>query len=144
MSRSAESEIRQLIEHWMPAVRARDIPAITAPYADDIVAFDAIKALQFKGKAAYREHWQACMEHCPGDMIFEMEQLQIHATDDLAFAHWLNRCGPASEEGGEDKSCYMRASVGYKRIDGQWKVIHEHWSAPFDMETGAALFTLKP
>ncbi|WP_442109072.1 YybH family protein [Pseudomonas sp. NUPR-001] len=144
MSSAAENEVRQLIERWIPAVRARDIPAITAPYADDIVAFDAVKALQFKGKAAYVAHWQACMEHCPGDMIFEMEQLQIHATPELALAHWLNRCGPASEEGGEDKSCYMRVSVGYKRINGQWKVIHEHWSAPFDMETGAALFSLKP
>ncbi|MBM3105124.1 SgcJ/EcaC family oxidoreductase [Pseudomonas sp. P66] len=144
MSSTAENEVRQLIERWIPAVRARDIPAITAPYAEDIVAFDAVKELQFKGKAAYRAHWQACMEHCPGDMIFEMEQLQVHASADLAFAHWLNRCGPASDESGEDKSCYMRVSAGYKRIDGQWMVVHEHWSAPFDMETGAALFSLKP
>ncbi|MEE1867269.1 MULTISPECIES: YybH family protein [Pseudomonas] len=144
MSSTAENEVRQLIERWIPAVRARDIPAILAPYTEDIVAFDAVKELQFKGKAAYRDHWQACMEHCPGDMIFEMEQLQVHASADLAFAHWLVRCGPASDESGEDKSCYMRASAGYKRIDGQWMVVHEHWSAPFDMETGAALFSLKP
>jgi ketosteroid isomerase-like protein len=50
----SRTEIRQLIERWMQAVRDRDIPKITAPYADDIVAFDAIQALQFKGKAAYR------------------------------------------------------------------------------------------
>ena len=141
---TAETQLNQLIDRWMQAVRDRDLDAICAPYADDIVAFDAVKALQFKGKAAYQAHWQACMEHCPGDMIFEMEQLQIHATPDLALAHWLNRCGPASEEGGEDKSCYMRVSVGYKRINGQWKVIHEHWSAPFDMHSGTALFDLKP
>jgi len=51
MNAAAESEIRQLIDRWMQAVRDRDIPAIVAPYADDIVAFDAIKELQFKGKA---------------------------------------------------------------------------------------------
>lgn len=143
MNSTAENEIRQLIESWIPAVRSRDVDAITAPYADDILAFDAVKTLQFKGKAAYRAHWQACMEFCPGDMIFEVEQLQIHATPELALAHWLNRCGPATE-GGEDKSCYMRVTAGYQRIGGQWKVIHEHWSAPFDMESGAALFSLKP
>ncbi|PJY94335.1 YybH family protein [Pseudomonas donghuensis] len=144
MNSAAENEIRQLIEQWIPAVRVRDIEAITAPYADDIRAFDAVKALQFKGKAAYRAHWQACMEHCPGEMVFEVEQLQIQATPELALAHWLNRCGPANSEGGEDQSCYMRVTVGYQRIGGQWKVIHEHWSAPFDMESGAALFSLKP
>lgn len=61
MSTAAETEIRQLIERWMQAVRDRDIPSITAPYADDIVAFDAIQALQFKGKAAYTAHWEMCM-----------------------------------------------------------------------------------
>ena len=53
MNTHAESEIRQLIERWMQAVRDRDIQGIVAPYTDDIVAFDAIKALQFKGKAVY-------------------------------------------------------------------------------------------
>ncbi|MDD1012850.1 YybH family protein [Pseudomonas rubra] len=139
MTRTAEDDIRQLIEQWLPAVRSRDVEAITAPYAENIRAFDAIQHLQFQGKAAYRAHWQACMDHCPGDMVFEIEQLQIQATPELALAHWLNRCGPNKEE-----SCYMRATVGYQRIDGQWKVIHEHWSAPFDMESGAALFSLKP
>jgi ketosteroid isomerase-like protein len=38
----------------------------------------------------------------------------------------------------------MRVSAGYQRINGQWKVVHEHWSAPFDMETGAGLFDLEP
>jgi len=38
----------------------------------------------------------------------------------------------------------MRATVGYRRSGGQWQVIHEHWSAPFDMETQKALFDLKP
>lgn len=144
MSSPAENEIRQLIKRWIPAVRARDVAAITAPYAEDIVAFDAVQSLQFIGKPAYSAHWKTCMEYCPGEMVFDVEQLKIHATPDLAFAHWLNRCGPAQEQGGEDKTCYMRVSVGYKRIDGQWKVIHEHWSAPFDMESGAALFSLKP
>lgn len=53
MSTTAETEIRQLIARWMQAVRDRDIANIIAPYADDIVAFDAIQALQFKGKANY-------------------------------------------------------------------------------------------
>ena len=66
MKTAAENEIRQLIDRWMQAVRDRDIPAITAPYADDIVAFDAIQSLQFKGKAAYQAHWEMCMSMCPG------------------------------------------------------------------------------
>ncbi|WP_166359846.1 YybH family protein [Pseudomonas akapageensis] len=140
---SVETEIRDLIQRWQRAVVAKDIDAIVQPYADDIVAFDAVKALQFKGKQTYRDHWQACMALCPDAGIFDFEQLQVAAAQDVAFAHWLAHCGPA-REAGEDKSCYMRVTAGYKRIDGQWKVVHEHWSAPFDMETTKALFNLKP
>ncbi|AYG46137.1 DUF4440 domain-containing protein [Pseudomonas sp. Leaf58] len=141
MSTAAETEIRQLIERWMQAVRDRDIPNITAPYADDIVAFDAIQALQFKGKATYTAHWEMCMGLCPGAMVFELAELTVHASGDLALAHWLNRCGPADDQ---SQCGFMRASVGYRRQGGQWQVIHEHWSAPFDMASQKALFDLKP
>ena len=140
MSTAAETEIRQLIERWMQAVRDRDIPSITAPYADDIVAFDAIQALQFKGKDAYTAHWEMCMGMCTGPMVFELAQLTVHADGDLALAHWLNRCGPGDDE---SQCGFMRATVAYRKGD-QWQVIHEHWSAPFDMETQKALFDLKP
>ncbi|MCY1392874.1 hypothetical protein D9M71_77570 [compost metagenome] len=140
---TAETEVRQLIERWHRAVVAKDIDAIVQPYADDIVAFDAVKALQFKGKQSYRAHWEFCMAQCPGGGIFEFEQVQVAAAGDVAFAHWLTRCGPAPQEG-EDNSGYIRVTAGYKRIGGQWQVVHEHWSAPFDMETNVALFNLKP
>ncbi len=141
MSTAADSEIRQVIERWMQAVRDRDIPGIIAPYADDIVAFDAIQALQFKGKSAYTAHWEMCMGMCTGPMVFELAQLTVYAAGDLALAHWLNRCGPGDDE---SQCGFMRATVGYRRQGGQWQVIHEHWSAPFDMETQKALVDLKP
>ena len=81
------------------------------------------------------------MGMCPGPMVFEFAELTVHAAGDLALAHWLNRCGPADNE---SQCGFMRATVGYRRQGGQWQVIHEHWSAPFDMETQKALFDLKP
>ncbi|MFI8558949.1 YybH family protein [Pseudomonas putida] len=141
MNSAAETQIRELIERWMQAVRDRDIAAIVAPYADDIVAFDAIAALQFKGKDVYQKHWEMCMGFCTGPMVFEQTQLTVHADGDLALAHWLNRCGPADDE---NQCGFMRATVAYRRTAGQWQVIHEHWSAPFDMETQKARFDLKP
>lgn len=48
--------ISSLIEQWKQAVTAKDVEKIVSFYADDIVAFDAVSALQFKGKAAYEAH----------------------------------------------------------------------------------------
>jgi ketosteroid isomerase-like protein len=130
--------INTLIEQWKLAVVGGDIDKIVSFYADDIVSFDAVTALQFKGKAAYRAHWEECMKHCPGPGIFEFHELRIVEAQDSAFAHWLAHCG------GADKACWMRVTAGYQRINGQWRVVHEHWSAPFDMQSGTALFDLKP
>jgi ketosteroid isomerase-like protein len=130
--------INALIEQWKQAVVGGDIDKIVSFYADDIVSFDAVTALQFKGKAAYRAHWEECMKHCPGPGIFEFHELRIVEAQDSAFAHWLAHCG------GADKACWMRVTAGYQRINGQWRVVHEHWSAPFDMQSGTALFDLKP
>ncbi|KAB0500057.1 YybH family protein [Pseudomonas vancouverensis] len=140
---SAHTQIQNLIEAYRQAVIAKNVDQIMALYADDIVSFDAVKALQFKGKAAYRAHWQDCMEMCPGPHIFEFHDIRIEAGQETAFAHWLAHCGGTNDKG-ETQSCWMRGTAGYRQVNGVWAIVHEHWSAPFDMASGAALFDLKP
>jgi ketosteroid isomerase-like protein len=139
----AHAEVSGLIDDWASAVRAKDLDAIFAHYAPDILAFDAIAQLQFKGTKAYRTHWQACMAMCPGQMIFEVHDLTVSAGDDVAFCHYLSRCGGAGAEG-EEKVGWMRASAGLRRRGGKWLIVHEHFSAPFDPSSGKALFDLEP
>lgn len=144
MTRTDEkAEIRALLDDWTQAVRAKDIDAIMTRYAPEIVAFDAIARLQFKGAQAYREHWQACLEMCPGAMIFEIHELSVAAGDDIAFSHFLVRCGGTGEDGKEE-SGWTRATVCWQRTNGRWMVVHEHFSAPFEMASGKALLDLAP
>jgi uncharacterized protein (TIGR02246 family) len=138
-----EVQIRWLIDDWAKAARAKDIDAIFAHYAPDILAFDAIAQLQFKGRDAYRKHWEACMSMCSGPMIFEVHDLEIAARDDLAFGHYLSRCGGTGPDGKEQVG-WMRVTVGLGKRSGRWMIVHEHFSAPFDPESGKALFDLEP
>jgi len=134
---TAEAEIRALLDNWTRAVRARDIEGIVAHYAPDILAFDAIAQLQFKGRDAYRKHWEACLAMCPASsesMIFEIHDFQIAAGGDLAFGHGLTRCGSVGENG-EEEAHWMRATIGYRKTNNLWQVVHEHFSAPFDVQT---------
>ena len=39
---------------------------------------------------------------------------------------------------------WMRATVGYRRIDGKWKVVHEHVSVPFNPMDNQAWFMRDP
>jgi uncharacterized protein (TIGR02246 family) len=138
-----EAQIRALIDDWASAARAKDLDAIFAHYALDIVAFDAIAQLQFKGTQAYRQHWEACMAMCPGQMIFDVHDLTITARDDVAFCHYLSRCGATAEDGGE-KVGWMRATAGLHKRGAKWLIVHEHFSAPFDPASGKALLELEP
>jgi uncharacterized protein (TIGR02246 family) len=137
-----EAQIRALLDDWASAVRAKDLDAIFAHYAPDILAFDAIAQLQFKGTEAYRKHWQACMAMCPGQMIFGVHDLRVAASNDLAFCHYLSRCGGTGAEG-EEKFGWMRATAGLRRRGGKWLIVHEHFSAPFDPASGEALLDLE-
>lgn len=137
-----EEQVRDVVRSFEAAIRAKDIESIVSHYAPDIVAFDAIAALQFKGREAYRKHWEACMTMCPGAMIFEIHDVEVAARDDLAFCHFLSRCGADNE--GEQKVGWMRGTVGLRRMGDRWLIVHEHWSAPFDPESGKALFDLQP
>jgi uncharacterized protein (TIGR02246 family) len=140
---STQAQIQAIIDTYRQAVMTKDVEKVMTLYADDILSFDAIKALQFKGKEAYRAHWVACMEMCPGPHIFEFHEIAIETGDNIAFAHWVANCGGTNDKG-ETQSCWMRATACYRLVGGTWKIAHEHWSAPFDPMTGSTLFDAKP
>lgn len=132
---TAEAAIRAQVASWLHAVLAMDIESIVSHYAPDILAFDAVSQLQFKGVEAYRQHWQACLALCrPGTMIFEIHDMHVTAGDDVAFATALTRCGGRGDNGAEQAG-WLRMTAGYRKTHGTWLVVHEHFSAPFDMET---------
>src|SRR3546814_1835774 len=124
----AEAEIRELVDGWSKAVRALDVDAIMAHYAPEMVAYDAIAALRFRGAEAYRAHWAMCLSMCPGPMIFEVADMSVAAAGAVAFAYGLTRCGGAGENG-EEPDSGMRITACYRRRAGRWKIVHEHFSA---------------
>lgn len=139
-----EKEIRALIERWAAASRKGDIDGIMACYTPDVVAFDAITALRFRGTDAYRQHWETCLSFVPsGSMIFEAHELEVAAHGDVAFAHYLSRCGCVDAEG-QERAGWMRATMCCRRTPSGWRIAHEHHSMPFDPQTNEMLGDLEP
>jgi ketosteroid isomerase-like protein len=103
---------------WAKAARAKDIDGVMSHYAPDVVAFDAIAALQFRGAAAYKKHWEAYFTLCSGPTTFEIHDLDITAQDDVAFGHYLIRCGGTGPDG-KEHSGWMRATVCSGRRTGR-------------------------
>lgn len=138
-----EARIRQLHDEFEAAIKAKDLDRIMAQYAQDVVAFDAVGALQFSGVPEYHAHWKRCFEFCQGEGFFEVHDLHIEVGGDLAYGRMLNHCGGTNEQG-QLQTAWMRGSRVWRRQDGEWRVVHEHFSMPFDMETGQVSFSEEP
>ena len=138
------TEIRAVQDDWLKLVATGDVGRIMSLYAPDVIAYDAIGQLRFKGREAYGKHWEACLAMCPGPMTFEIHDLDVAAHGDVAFSHHLLKHDGKDPESGEDHTCWMRVTSCYRKQDGKWTIVHEHFSSPMDMETGKAMFDAKP
>ena len=128
--RSDEAEIRTLIERWVKAVQAGDMDGVLADHADDIVMFDVPPPENgARGIAAYRATWPPFFKWQAQGAAFEIVELDVTASQEVALAHALLRCG-TPEELRKDPGNRLRLTIGLRKANGRWVVAHEHHSFP--------------
>jgi ketosteroid isomerase-like protein len=140
---AAAAEISARIEDRAEASRAKNIDRIMASYADSTLSFDCHSHLQLRGAAALRRHLEACMPCMQGPMRFEIHDLDIAAHGDVAFCHHLARYG-ATGPSGEEHGGWLRVTTCLRKIGGEWLIVHDHCSMPFDPQSGRAMLDLAP
>ena len=128
-SSSEDQAIRQLVERWAAAVRARDIAGILAHHSSDMVMFDVPPPLVSIGIDAYRKTWEGFFAWSDHPVVFDIDELHITAGTDVAFATALMRCA-GTEKSGERIKLGFRLTLGLRKIEGAWTVVHEHHSIP--------------
>jgi len=123
-----EQQIRELVENWAAAVRRQDLDNILAHHSSDLVMFDVPPPFQSIGIQAYRTTWALFFGGTkPG--VFDIQTLDIHAGDDVAFCVATMKCQDCSS----DKACELldfRLTIGLKKLGDQWTIVHEHHSIP--------------
>ena len=126
-----EVRIRALLEDWAAAVRRHDLPAILAHHDPDLVMFDLPPPLQCKGIAAYEQTWDLLFRYHQPGTGFDFRELAITAGADVAFAVAILWCGPGASISPKDKEGFLfRLTVGLRKVDGDWRIVHEHHSVP--------------
>jgi ketosteroid isomerase-like protein len=128
---TAENQIYALLESWASAVRRHDLPAILAHHERDMVMFDLPPPLQCKGIKAYEQTWDLLFRYHKPGTAFDFRELAVTAGADVAFAVAIMWCGPDSSGNPLDKDGFLfRLTVGLRKIDGEWRISHEHHSVP--------------
>jgi uncharacterized protein (TIGR02246 family) len=136
------NEIRALMDDRVKAVRSKDVNGAMSSIAPDILSFDVVNPLQRFGSDALTraEEWFSSFQ---GPIGYEIRDLSITASDDVAFAHGLSHVS-GTKTGGGQLDMWWRTTLGFRKLDGKWLVTHEHNSVPFDVKSGKASLDLKP
>jgi len=124
-----EAAIRELVESWARAVRAKDLNGILANHSTDMLMFDVPPPLQSKGIEAYKKTWELFFSWSNDPVVFDIKDMDIIAGTDVAFVAALMRCA-GTEKNGERIELEFRLTIGLRRIGDQWIVLHEHHSIP--------------
>ena len=140
-----EAAIRQLLDRWGSAFRAKDLNAIMSNYVPgpDLVAFDILPPLKRVGAEAYRKNYQEFFDQYAGSIDYEIRDLRIVTGDGVAFLHGLERI-TGTMKNGQKSEAWVRVTSGLRKINGKWLIMHDHVSVPADLETGKAALDLKP
>lgn len=119
-----ESLIRQLLDDWAKATREGDKDTVLSSHVPNLLIFDVLAPLQYKGAEAYRKSLDEWWPTDEGEALFEMHELNITAGDTVAYAHCLIECGKKSN------SDWIRATFCLQKCDGEWIITHQHVSMP--------------
>ncbi|WP_370949000.1 nuclear transport factor 2 family protein [Amycolatopsis sp. cg5] len=130
-----ETSIREIFDAHIAAMRAKDPDALVARFAPDAVTFTLAPPLRNSGPAVTDPAGvHAWLAGFTGEMDFEIRDLELAIGDEVAFGFSLNRLSATPQGDTEQFDLWFRATVGLRKIDGEWLITHEHMSTPFYMD----------
>jgi ketosteroid isomerase-like protein len=126
--------IRALIDERIDAVRNKDAARAIVTLAPDMVAFELAPPLRLGPEGARDAGGlQGWFDMWDGPIEIDYRDLVVECGGDIALAHSLNRMRGTRRDG-QQVDFWMRSTLGFRRIDGAWKISHGHTSVPFYMD----------
>src|SRR3982751_416264 len=129
-----EQAIREVIESQLSALSAKETEGAINVYAKDGVMYTLAPPLrsQNSDEASATAAVQEWFDSWDGPLKYETRDLQITVSGDLALSTGLRRM--IGDQKGKHVDIWSRKTLGFSRVDGKWKIIHDHESVPFYMD----------
>ena len=139
-----EADIRQQLDKLVEAIRTMDLEGLKPIYASDIVSFDVGPPLQRVGVEGKCLNWEAAFAVFQPPIAFEIRELTITSSGDVAFGHGFNRLSGTLKDGNLSSGIWVRATFCLRKVDAEWLIVHDHASVPLDFASGRAVLNLEP
>ncbi len=134
----AEAEIRAIMQERIVAIRSKNAAKLVAHHAAEVVSYDLVEPLQYCGIDAVRQRGQQWFDGYDGPMSYEIVGLHVVAAFDVAFCYGLHHVSGTTRDG-RKIDMHWRATQGFQRFDGAWRIVHEHGSVPVRHEDRKSL-----
>ena len=93
-----------------------------------MLMFDVPLPFLSRGLDAYMATWDTFFAWQAKPVQFDLRDVAITAGDNVAFATAIGRCCDLTS--GAPVQLDFRLTMGFKRKDGRWRIVHEHHSLP--------------
>ena len=97
-------------------------------YAEDVTYFDPITETRLDGRATVAEYFRAFFEGKLDIPRYEIPNPQVIVSGDMAVLTYNLTNYIRAEDGSQKAGTPWNSTQVYRRIDGQWRVVHVHWS----------------
>lgn len=132
-----EDQVQRIVAARCHAVFKGDATGIVKDVAENVVIFDVVGAMFAVGKSAALERARQWLASYDGPPLWEIENLNVAAGDDVAFCHCISRARGTLKTQVE-VDMWFRTTLGFQKLNNQWQIVHDHSSEPFDPQTGLA------
>ena len=123
--------LRSMLDAWTEALRSKDAEGVVRHQSPDFLQYSLAPPLvSTAADAAGLNAWFATWE---GRLGVEIRDLELVISGDAGFGHCLSRLSGTKVGGGHD-TVWFRQTFGFRRVDGDWKIVHQHESVPFYMD----------
>ncbi|HET7466482.1 MAG TPA: SgcJ/EcaC family oxidoreductase [Candidatus Dormibacteraeota bacterium] len=135
---SDTKKIEEMLDRYRTAVHDKDVESFLSLYDDEVTVFDMWGRWAYRGLADWRAMATEWFGSLGADLSSpEFHDVRITAGDGVAAAHAFLTYRGLSADGKELRAMDNRITWVLRRNhDGEWKIIHEHTSAPADFGTG--------
>ena len=133
---ATDAEILAVLDERAAAHAARDAQRMIATCTDDAVRYTLAPPLQQGPGTPYGtpEGLQAWLATFDGPVLIEYRDPVVTADGDVAFVYALTQMTATPAGAADSFSFWFRSTFGLRRLDGTWRIAHQHESTPFHMD----------
>ena len=128
-SKDDEQQIRDIIKRWVKAIHERNYDGILANHSANILMFDVPLPFESRGIEAYQKTWDLFFSCQSERIVFEIVRMDVVAGSDVAFVTAVMKCDETLKDGNRSEFKF-RLTVGLRKVEGEWIILHEHHSIP--------------